>query len=117
MQNSSRIPVADYSSVGPLEFVVNDVPTDSSFSTDRPSVSTSALSRCSSLGLTATALRVTSPSCSTLDIASILRTLAGLGSLASRVDLPSVAEEGEGQAFIYGSVWIHPQWSRPCSCH
>ena len=117
VQNSSRIPVADYSSVGPLEFVATDVPTDSSFSTDRPSVSTSALSRGSSLGLTATALRVTSPFRSTPDIASILRTLAGLGSLASRVDLPSVVEEGEGQAFIYGSIWIHPQWSRPCSCH
>ena len=102
MQNSNRIPVADYSSVGPLGFVANDVPTDSSFSTDRPSVSTSALSRGSSLGLTATALRVTSPSRSTPEIASILRTLAGLGSLASRVDLPSVAEEGEGQASSTG---------------
>ena len=56
-------------------------------------MTTPALGRGSSLGLTATALRVTSPSRSTPDIASILRTLAGLGSLASRVDLPSVAEE------------------------
>ena len=102
MQNSSRIPVTDYSSVGPLGFVANDVSTDSSFSTDRPSVSTSALSRGSSQGLNATALRVTSPSRSTPDIASILRTLAGLGFLASRVDLPSVAEEGEGQASSTG---------------
>ena len=94
VQNSRRIPVADYSSVGPLGFVVNDVPTDFSFPTDRPSVSTPALSRGSFL--TATALRVTSPSRSTPDIASILRTLAGLGSLALRVDLPSVAEEGGG---------------------
>ena len=104
MQNSSRIPVADYSSVGPLGFVANDVPTDSSFSTDRPSVSTSALSRGSSLGLTAMALRVTSPSRSTPDIASVLKTLARLGSLASRVDLPSVAEEGEGQGSSTGST-------------
>ena len=62
---------------------MNDVPTDSSFSTDRPSVSTSALSRGSSLGLNATVLRVNSSSRSTPDIASILRTLAGLGFLAS----------------------------------
>ena len=63
-----------------------------------------ALSRDSSLGLTATPLRVTNPSRSTPDIASaisqaVLRTLSGLGNLASSVDLPSVAEEGEGQTF------------------
>ena len=62
--NSSRIPVADFSSVGPLGFVANDVPTDSSFPTDRPSVSTPALSGGNFLGITATALRVPSPSCS-----------------------------------------------------
>ena len=79
--NSSRIPVADHSSVGPLGFVENDVPTDSSFPTDRPSVSTPALSRGSSQGLTATALRVNSPSHSTPDCLNI-RTLRGYGSLA-----------------------------------
>ena len=116
--NSSRIPVADYSSVGPLGFVANDVHIGSNFPTGRPSVTTPALGRGSSLGLTATALRVTSPSHSTPDIASILRILAGLGSLSLRVDLPSVAEEGGGGAsFVYGSVWIHPQWSLPCLCH
>ena len=52
----------------------------------------------------ATPLRVTTPSRSTPDIASaisqaVLRTLSGLGNLASSVDLPSVAEEGEGQTF------------------
>ena len=110
--NSSRIPVAGYSSVGPLGFVANDVPTDSNFSTSRPSVTTPALGNGSSLGPTATALRLTSPSRSTPDIALILTTLAGLGSLAS-----SWVWDGGGASFVYGSVRIHHQWSRPCSCH
>ena len=72
--NSSRIPVADYSSVGPLGYVAKDVPTDFNFPTGRPSVTTTALGRGRSLGLTTTSFRVTSPSHSTPDIASVLRT-------------------------------------------
>ena len=104
VQNSSRVPLADYSSVSALGSVEDDVPIGPSVSAARPSVAIPALSRDSSLGLTATPLRVTNPSRSTPDIASaisqaVLRTLSGLGNLASSVDLPSVAEEGEGQTF------------------
>ena len=104
VQNSSRVPFADYSSVGALGSVEDDVPIGPSVSAVRPSVTIPALSRDSSLGLMATPLRVTTPSRSTPDIASaisqaVLRTLSGLGNLASSVDLPSVAEEGEGQIF------------------
>ena len=104
VQNSSRVPLADYSYVGALGSVEDDVPIGPSVSAVRPSVTIPALSRDSSLGLTATPLRVTNPSRSTPDIASaisqaVLRTLSGLGNLASSVDLPSVAEEGEGQTF------------------
>ena len=104
VQNSSRVPLADYSSVSALGSVEDDVPIGPSVSAARPSVAIPALSRDSSLGLTATPLTVTNPSRSTPDIASaisqaVLRTLSGLGNLASSVDLPSVAEEGEGQTF------------------
>ena len=68
VQNSSRIPFADYSSVGPLGSVVDDVPIVSSVPTVRPSVTVPALSRDSSLGLMATSLRVTTPSRSTLTL-------------------------------------------------
>ena len=104
VQNSSRVPFADYSSVGALGSVEDDVPIGPSVPAVRP-VTIPALSRDSSLGLMATPLRVTTPSHSTPDIASaisqaVLRTLSGLGNLALSVDLPSVAEEGEGQTFI-----------------
>ena len=104
VQNSSRVPLADYSSVGALGSVEDDVPIGPSVSAVRSSVAIPALSRDSSLGLTATPLRVTNPSRSTPDIASaisqaVLRTLSGLGNLALSVDLPSVAEEVEGQTF------------------
>ena len=102
VQNSSRVPLADYSSVGALGSVEDDVPIGPSVPAVRP-VTIPALSRNSSLGLMATPLRVTTPSRSTPDIASaisqaVLRT-SGLGNLALSVDLPSVAEEGEGQTF------------------
>ena len=102
VQNSSRVPLADNSSVGALGSVEDDVPIGPSVSAVRPSVTIPALSGDSSLGLMATPLRVTTPSRSTPNIASaisqaVLRTLSGLGNLASSVDLPSVAEEGEGQ--------------------
>ena len=70
VQNSSRVPLADYSSVGALGSVEDHVPIDPSVSAVRPSVTIPALSRDSSLGLTATPLRVTNPSRSTPDIAS-----------------------------------------------
>ena len=99
VQNSSRVPFAVYSSVGALGSVEDDVPIGPSVSAVRPSVTIPALSRDSSLGLTATPLRVTTPSRSTPDIASaisqaVLRTLSGLGSLASSVDLPFMGQSG-----------------------
>ena len=72
VQNCSRVPIADYSSVGALGSVEDDVPIGPSVSAVRPSVTIPALSRDSSLGLTATPFRVTTPSRSTPDIASAI---------------------------------------------
>ena len=72
VQNSSRVPLADCSSVSALGSVEDDVPIGPSVSAARPFVAIPALSRDSSLGLTATPLRATNPSRSTPDIASAI---------------------------------------------